>query len=591
MYKSRPIFLTLFLQYILIIIIFTIVIITISYNIIEKNYLDTVKEEIISNSYLVRELIQDDFVKSEYSKIIEKSNNAGQVIDKRITIIDKAGKIIADTREDPRYMDNHKDRPEVIEAFTGKVGISTRFSKTIKLKLLYVAIPVEDADKIIGVIRLSYPVKNINQIITDYKNRFFLLALILVIVALVFSFLISIRFIHPIRKITEVSKQVAEGNFEVRVFFRKKYSNEIDLLKSNFNEMTAKLAELFEKLVFEKEEVNSIITSIKEGIIVINNEGKIIRANQSFQKLFNIENAMNNYYSDIIREGKVIDFIDKNSTKAINSEKRFVEEIESYNKTILCSLTSLVMKSGFIVLFQDITELKKIETIKKDFISNVSHELRTPLTAIKGFTETLLTEENDPVKTKYLKIIQRHNERLINIVKDLLILSQLEKKSDDKAIKQEFEKLDLTAVVKNVMDLFENKINDKGLKLEYNQNADNINIKGDSFKLEQMLINLIDNAIKYTDHGSISVKLKNEADKIVVIIKDTGIGIAEKDQQRIFERFYVVDKSRSKKSGGTGLGLSIVKHVILLHKGKIKVKSFPGKGTRVKVYLPYDRTE
>ena len=237
-----------------------------------------------------------------------------------------------------------------------------------------------------------------------------------------------------------------------------------------------------------------------------------------------------------------------------------------------------------VITFHEITEIKKTEKFKKDFISNVSHELRTPLTAIKGFIETLLETAKDENK-RYLKIIERQTDRLINIVKDLLKLSELEDIGEGK-IEISSSKVDLKKLINGVFSIYEKEIKNKGLKSVVKIDKNVPKIKADPFKLEQLFINLIENAIKYTEKGEIRITAKKEDKSVVIEVSDTGTGIARKHLSRIFERFYVVDKSRSKELGGTGLGLSIVKHIVQLHNGEINIESTIGKGTKFTIALP-----
>jgi two-component system phosphate regulon sensor histidine kinase PhoR len=249
----------------------------------------------------------------------------------------------------------------------------------------------------------------------------------------------------------------------------------------------------------------------------------------------------------------------------------------------MCSVTPLARGEGIVSIFYDITEIKNIERVKKDFVTNVSHELRTPLTAIKGYAETLRNEVDTPPGKKYLEIVERNTDRLINIVSDLLLLSSLEEKAT-----LELENIDLRGFLDNVIRIFDQRLRDKQLSLVIDVKENLPPIKADLFKLEQMLINLLDNAVKYTDRGEIAVSMDVRDKRVHIQVKDTGIGIPKGDIPRIFERFYVVDKSRSRKFGGTGLGLSIVKHIVLLHHGTINIESVLGKGTSVTVTFPTD---
>jgi two-component system phosphate regulon sensor histidine kinase PhoR len=249
----------------------------------------------------------------------------------------------------------------------------------------------------------------------------------------------------------------------------------------------------------------------------------------------------------------------------------------------MCSVTPLKGGEEIVSIFHDITEIKDIEKIKKDFVINVSHELRTPLTAIKGYAETLRKEVDTAPGKRYLEMVERNTDRLINIVNDLLLLSSLE----EKAV-LELEDIDLGGFLENVIRIFDQRLKDKRLSLVVDVKENLPPIKADLFKLEQILVNLLDNAIKYTDHGEIAISAGVKENRVRIQVRDTGIGIPKENIPRVFERFYVVDKSRSRKSGGTGLGLSIVKHIVLLHKGTIGIESIPGEGTTVTVTFPAD---
>jgi two-component system phosphate regulon sensor histidine kinase PhoR len=284
------------------------------------------------------------------------------------------------------------------------------------------------------------------------------------------------------------------------------------------------------------------------------------------------ENILGRYYWELLRSTRLNTLIEESSERSISGE------VELADKSFLCIITPLASRKAKVVLLHDITELKQIERVKKDLVVNVSHELRTPLTAIKGFTETLL-EEADPKSMEYLQIIKRHTERLIAMVNDLLILSELEEKPQ-----LIIEDVNLQELITNVLAIYDPRIRAKGLG--FTANIIPITIKGDAFKLEQLLTNLIDNALKYTEKGQISVDTEVREGNAIITVKDTGIGIPREDLGRVFERFYVVDKSRSRSMGGTGLGLSIAKHIATLHTGSIEVASTPYTGSTFTVIIP-----
>ena len=284
-------------------------------------------------------------------------------------------------------------------------------------------------------------------------------------------------------------------------------------------------------------------------------------------------------YWEIIRNPRLAELL-KNAGER---REKFLEELTLEGKVFMCSGAPLEGGEGIVSVFYDITEIKNVEKVKKDFVSNVSHELRTPLTSIKGYAETLRKEIDTATGKKYLETIERNTDRLINIVNDLLLLSNLEEKAA-----LELEDIDLGGLLENVIRIFDQRLKDKHLSFLIDVKDHLPPIKADRFKLEQMLVNILDNAVKYTDRGEITVSMDVHDKKVYIQVKDTGIGIPKDDIPRVFERFYVVDKSRSRKSGGTGLGLSIVKHIVLLHNVTIDIDSALGKGTLLTVTLPTD---
>jgi two-component system phosphate regulon sensor histidine kinase PhoR len=342
--------------------------------------------------------------------------------------------------------------------------------------------------------------------------------------------------------------------------------------------MIAEMERLFGELSRQKEELDSIISSLQEGILVLDKEERVLIANESLQMITGKNLEKGKFYWEILREPKLNELV-----KSVrNARHNSTEEIELNNRTFLCSATFLRYKEEITIVFHDITEIKKLEKIKTDFVLNVSHELRTPLTSIKGFIETIETGVLDEENKHYMGIIRRNTDRLINIINDLLSLSKME----EKGIKLQLETVNLKDIIEQALVVFEQQIQSKGFFVHLIIDPDLPPVQGDPFKLEQVFINLIDNAIKYTEKGGITIEMKFQNKQIVITLQDTGAGIPPEHLSRIFERFYVVDKSRSKKLGGTGLGLSIVKHVILLHNGMIKAESTLGHGTTFIITLP-----
>lgn len=364
----------------------------------------------------------------------------------------------------------------------------------------------------------------------------------------------------------------------INVSNRNTPTQDIDIL-NNSSHITNQASYLVNTDNIEKSELISILNAIKEGILVLSDDNIIMYYNNSFLSQFSIaEKVRGKDYHEVVH----IPLFDKfvQSLKKMNIPHHS-QEILYKNKIFLLSASISQMGKIFVIVFHDVSEVRSLEKIKKDFIINASHELRTPLTSIKGFLELAEKEPNNNLK--YIEIISRNTERIINIINDLLKLSKLESTSSILSK----EDVNINDLILNNLILFEQRIQDKGLSLELDLTTEEpLIIPMDKLKIEEVIINLIDNAIKYTETGTIHISSRKNNGNVNIIIRDTGIGIPEKYYSRIFERFYVVDKARSRKTGGTGLGLAIVKHIIQLHQGKIDVASTLGKGTEFIITLP-----
>jgi len=327
----------------------------------------------------------------------------------------------------------------------------------------------------------------------------------------------------------------------------------------------------------QKIRMEQIMNCFPSPVILLDREGIISFANSEVKKLAGAEGIEGNSYLKFFKDADFINSVQEVHKTALPLEK----EIPLSGRIFLTHFCPLGDEKAVLISCRDVTAEKELERIKQELGTNLSHELKTPLTAIKGYVETLY-DEIPPEPQKHLDIIKKHTDRLINIVNDILSLSRLEETKT-----KEFKPVDIDEVVDGVSKMFAEKIKNKNLSLEVEMDEENRYVSGDIFRIEEMLIHIIDNAVRYTDKGGIAVKSFRKDNSLIVSIKDTGIGIPERDLPRIFERFYVVDKSRSKETGGTGLGLSIVKHIVMLHKGEIDIKSSPSSGTEVLITLPF----
>jgi len=574
---KRSFFSKIFIGYLLIIFALSSLILVLSLNTIREFYRDTLTDQLKTLGYTLNSEVAHLLDTDRANQLDRFIKNLGSKIHTRVTIIATDGNVLADSEQNIQSMENHSHRPEVAEALQGKTGKSIRFSSTANRDMLYVAVPIEKDGKITGVIRTSLFLSDIDNLLTKLNYHVAGISLGIVFIALLAAYLISRNVVRPIRHLILTARKVASGDFSVRVFLKTK--DELKELADSFNRMNEEMGKMFSELGQQKEELKSIIDSLQEGLLVLDKQGRIIRSNESFRKIIGNQAVEGKLYWEIMRNPRLAELL-KN---AGGKKGKSMEELTLGDRVFICSVAPLEGGEGIVSIFYDITEIKKIEKVKKDFVSNVSHELRTPLTSIKGYAETLRNEVDTVPGKKYLETIERNTDRLINIVNDLLLLSNLE----EKAV-LELEDVDLGVFLESVIRIFDQRLKDKQLSLVIDVKENLPPIKADLFKLEQVLVNILDNAVKYTDHGEITVSLDVHDERVCIQVKDTGIGIPKDDIPRIFERFYVVDKSRSRRSGGTGLGLSIVKHIVLLHNGTINIESALGKGTSVTVTLPTD---
>jgi two-component system phosphate regulon sensor histidine kinase PhoR len=571
----RSLFLKLFGGVFLIIVILVALILFVSIRNIRSHYLDTMAQSLEKLGASLKPQVMLYLEQGRVEELDRWAKDLGREIDTRITLVDLEGIVLADSDEEPCAMVNHRYRPEIAAAFEGRVGRSLRFSNTVKADMLYIGLPLETEVAAAHVLRLSLYVRNIDMLLSDLTRIIWLLGLVMTVAALLAAYLVTRTLTRPLNEISRASRQVAGGDFSAKLSLVRR--DELGEVARSFNFMTERVQTLFDELTRQKEELDSIISSINEGILALDREGRILFSNEAFQKLVRTEDPSQKFFWEIVRKQKFTDLI----KRVQQDQLSLSEEIEFDTQVYLCNASYLDNREEVVVTFYDITQIKNIEIMKKDFVDSVSHELNTPLAAIKGFVETL-EEEADDAQRGYLDIIKRNTDRLINIVQDLLALSELE----EKTLELQREPVDIRRLLENILQIYKQPLQNKNLKLEFVPDAGPAEVVGDPFKLEQLFVNLIDNAVKYTEAGKIKVEIRREDGALVVDVEDSGIGIPKDQQMRIFERFYVIDKSRSKKVGGTGLGLSIVKHIAQSHEADIAVMSKPGEGTTFRITFP-----
>lgn len=517
------------------------------------------------------------------------ADRIGNLLNLRVTVVSLEGTVLGDSEIDRVYLpeiENHLNRQEIQEAIKKGFGESRRFSNTIGKDMLYMAIP-HGKDEFSGILRLSIPVSEIKMLEANLQRTILFALFLALVFSIGLSFSVAKMVSRPILKISSLAKEIARGNFPQEQLFYVK--DEIGELAESIQYMSKEIRNKINYITSEEAKLRAVISSLVEGLMITDKEGEIISVNPGLKKMFYIEYAsMGKKPLEVIRNNKVQSMVER----ILKGESRFLSDEVEINfpqeKIIRINGTPIIRDNeieGVVVVFHDITELKRLEKMRQDFVANVSHELRTPLTSIKGYAETLL-EDNLEDKEKardFLGIIYHDAECLSRLIDDLLDLSKIESGK----FKMNFSEVDLNKIIEHSLKILEEQLRNKDIYVELNLVKDLPKVWADKIRITQVMLNLLDNAIKYNvDKGKILISASLRDNFVAVDISDTGIGIPEGDLPHIFERFYRVDKARSRELGGTGLGLSIVKHIIQAHGGEIFVKSEPSKGSTFTFTLP-----
>lgn len=509
--------------------------------------------------------------------------------DERLTIIDLSGVVVFDSATNKETLENHSNREEFQAVLAGnKVGVSARNSESTNETLYYVAVPLlGEQNELAGVLRLSRPVAEINQISEQIKNSLLLFSLLALILTTLITLIITKRIAKPINDIMTVAKSLSDKQYEVR--YKGDAYGEVADLGQTINELATSLEEQTQEIEQNDKRLYELINHLVIGVMLIDEHRTIKMVNPAMSVILgeDVNKLVGNSYVEATKSYGLSHLIEI----AYQKNEKQNDEIYFYypkDKIVDANIVPIDGKEpgeqNLIVLLYDITEIRRLEKVRTDFVTNASHELKTPVTALKGFSETLLdgAMEDKEVLKQFLEIMLAESSRLDFLVNDILELSKLEQKQ----VPMNMQEVNLTEAVLSTFQLVKQTADKKEMQLNLIE-EDTLFITVDSSRLKQILANLINNAVVYTqDSGEVTVTIRKEKNQAVILVSDNGIGIPEDEQDRIFERFYRVDKARSRNSGGTGLGLSIVKYLVENLNGSIDVESKLGLGTTFIVKLP-----
>ena len=555
---------------------------------VKSLYISQTERNLLNTARLVKQSIRFDFIEENIPQLDALCRESGALSGVRITFIDVRGRVLGDTGEEPGVMENHADRPEFKQAAANGVGISVRYSPTLKKEMMYLAIRHYQQAELAGVVRTSIPLTSIGEALLQFYSRIILAGIVIAMAAAVAAFWVAKSITSPLEQMKEGAQRFSAGDFSRRLAIPK--SEELARLAKTLNTTAVMLQERISTIDSQRRELEAVLSNMSEGVLVFGPEERLLKMNNSAGRMLGIDPAESagRFLPEIIRNSELRDFMRKVSGQKTSLER----EIEINDGELILKVYGAILKAagedliGSLFVLHDVTKIVKMERLRKEFVANVSHEFKTPITTIKGFIETLLDGALDDRENtmEFLGIANRHIDRLNSLVGDLLTLSQIENFSELNAF--ELKAVKLIIPVQNAVKLCSQDAAEKNLAIEI-EGREECRAIADEKMLEQALVNLLTNAINYSEPGKeIIIGIEEGEHQTEIFVKDFGIGIEKEHQSRIFERFYRIEKDRNRKLGGTGLGLAIVKHAALVHGGRVEVDSVIGRGSTFRIFLP-----
>lgn len=585
--RRRRVLWQLYPSYLLIMLVSLIAVAWYSTLSLKEYYFDETADALQIRATLIADRLQFSF--DDPTTLSSLASTLGSKAAVRVTVVSPSGKVLADTEEEPAQMPNQSTRTEIAAARSGHVKPNIWFNTSIDQQVMGVAVPVKREGTTLGYIRTSMPIGFIDQSLKTIRFRIAAGALVIGLLSALVSFWVSRRISQPLQQLRAGAERYARGDFSTRVPTTQ--SEEISGLADAMNEMAEQLDDRINTVTRQRNEQEAILTSMIEGVIAVDIDERLIIINQAAARFMHVipEQARGRTIQEVIRNTDMLRLISQTLTsqQPVEGDIVLIDRDEQYLQAHGTLLKDSDGRSiGALLVFHDITQLRKLERMRREFVANVSHELKTPITSIKGFVETLQdgAVENPEDAQRFLGIVHRHVDRLNQIIEDLLSLSRIEQDAEKNDIPLNVGPL--CEVIQAATQTCSLKAQEKGLQINVCCDS-GLQVRMNPALLEQAIVNLIDNAIKYSETSdSVDVSASQSGSDTLITVTDRGRGIATEHLPRLFERFYRVDKARSRTLGGTGLGLAIVKHIVLAHGGRVSVESVVSQGSTFRIHLP-----
>jgi two-component system phosphate regulon sensor histidine kinase PhoR len=507
----------------------------------------------------------------------------------RLTVVDPAGKVLCDSEKDPASLENHAGRPEIREAMAGRTGTAVRFSSTLEESLLYVAVPFRYEGSR-GAVRFAVSVASLGKALAGLRRDLVLGAFAALALVILASTLLARRLAVPLRELRSGAARFAAGEFSralpVPAF------EEFAVVTEEMNRMAAQLDDRIRGEVRQRQELEAVLSSMVEGVLAFDCEASLISLNGAAARLLAVraEQVRGRSIQEAVRNPELQAFVALTLSQAVTQEREITFFDDAGERFIQAHGTGLTdatgSRIGALIVLNDVTSIRRLERMRRDFVANASHEIRTPVTSLKGFIETLLDGaiEDPEAARRFLAIMKKNADRLHAIIEDLLNLSRIEREAERDEVP--LEQASLRGIVEEALEACDGVLQAKEIRVELDCPRE-LQVRANPSLLVQAIVNLVDNAAKYSEaRSAVTIACRESERGVAVAVRDSGTGIPREHLPRLFERFYRVDKGRSRTLGGTGLGLAIVKHIVQAHRGEITVESEPGRGSTFTILLP-----